>query len=412
MGSYTELTINSYPIHSSKSYIPNISCIFCESDKKVFDRKVSERNKIIWGNIEEDDVETAYEYQTTVEIAIERLEILGYSLSKTKKDFIESKSKEVQEQNDFLEFPDEHSMNEFYTDKIRLLQSSSFEDFKKAFIELRVKKVPYYTTDKDYSISDLAKYLVDDGWVLNFPCSDFGFYYRAYLESCDKNALVIQDITEVVNAGYYNPEEEVITPIMKTQEKITILTEGPSDITILSKSIKLLYPHLFDYYNFKDFKVSNAQGSAHQLFLEVKALIAINHKENIIALFDNDGEGLKWFNELKKINIPKNFVVLVYPNIALLETYPTIENESKNLNGIAGSIEMYLGKDILKEKEGFIPVEINSQNTLHGVVKYKDNLQKKYYKKIKKCNSKTSSIDDYNWDEMKLLLREIFEAFK
>ena len=412
MGSYTELTIDNYPIHSSKSYVPNISCIFCESDKKVFDRKINERNEIIWGNIEEDDIETAYEYQTIVEIAIERLEILGYSLNKTKQDFIESKNKEVEEQNNFLEFPDDHSMNEFYTDKIKLLQSSSFDNFIKAFIELRVNKMPSYKTDKDYGISKLAKYLIDGGWFLNFPCSDFRFYYRAFLESCDKNALVIQDITEVVNAGYYEANEKVVSSLMENQEKITILTEGPSDINVISKSIKLLYPHLFDYYNFKDFKVSNAQGSAHQLFLEIKALIAINHKENIIALFDNDGEGQKWFNELKKINIPENFVVLVYPNTTLLENYPTTENESKNLNGIAGSIEMYLGKDILKENDEYIPVEISNQNVPHGIVKYKDSLQKKYYKKIKKCNVKTLLIDNYDWTEMKLLLNQIFKCFK
>ncbi len=413
MGSYTELTIDDYPIYSSKNYVsPDISCIFSESDKKIFDRKINERNRIVWGNIEDDDMEIAYEYQTTVKIAIERLEILGYSLNKTKQDFIESKNKEVQEQNSFLDFSDEYSMNGLYTDKIRLFQSSSFDDFIKAFIELRLKKVPSHKTDKDYGISKLAKYIIDGGWFLNFPCSDFGFYYRAFLESCDKDALVIQDITEVVNAGYYDIEEEIITSLMKSQEKITILTEGPSDINIISKSIELLYPHLFDYYNFKDFNVSNAQGSAHQLFLEIKALIAINHKNKVIALFDNDGEGIKWFNEIQKINIPENFKILTYPNIELLENYPISENQTKNLNGIAGSIEMYLGKDILEENGKLIPVELSNQNILHGAIKYKDNLQKKYYKKIKRCNNEISYIDDYSWDEMKLLLNQIFESFK
>jgi hypothetical protein len=349
MGSYTELIIDEYPIHSSKSYVPDISCIFCESDKKIFKRKLNERNQVVWGDSDDENIEVAYGYQTTVQIAIERLEIFGYSLDKTKKDFIESKDKEIQELTSFLEFPDTNSMNRYYTDKITLLESSNFNDFMKAFIEIRTKKVPNYETDKDYGISKLAQYLIDDGWFLNFPCSDFEFYYRAFLESCDKDAFVIQDITEVVNAGYYEHKEKVITSLMEKQEKITILTEGPSDINILSKSIQLLYPYLFDYYNFKDFKVSNASGSAHQLFLEVKALIAINHKEKVIALFDNDGEGIKQFNELNKINIPDNFVVLTYPNITLLENYPTTEGKCRNINGIAGSIEMFLGQDILKK---------------------------------------------------------------
>jgi len=411
MGSYTDLTMDAYPVHSSKSYVSDISCIFCESDKKIFGRKTNERNKAVWGNIDDEDIEVAYEYQTTVQIAIERLEVLGSSLNKTKQDFIESKDKEIQELTSFLEFPDTNSVNRYYTDKITLLESSNFNDLMKAFIEIRTKKVPNYETDKDYGISKLAQYLIDDGWLLNFPCSDFEFYYRAFLESCDKDAFVIQDITEVVNAGYYEPKEKVITSLMEKQEKITILTEGPSDINILSKSIQLLYPHLFDYYNFKDFKVSNASGSAHQLFLEVKALIAINHKEKVIALFDNDVEGIKQFSELKKINIPNNFVVLTYPNIALLENYPTSENIIKNLNGISGSIEMYLGKDILKENGEFIPVELSNQKIPHGVIKYKDNLQKKYFKKIKKCCKDKSCIKNYDWTEIELLLNTIFKAF-
>jgi hypothetical protein len=377
MGSYTELAIDRYPVYSSKSYVsPDISYIFCESDKKIFNRKINERNRIVWGNIDEEDLEVAYEYQTTVQIAIDRLEIMGYSLSKTKLNFIESKDKEIKELTHFLDFSDTHFINKFYTDTIQLLQSSNFEDFINAFIELRTKKVSSYKTDKDYGISKLAQYLIDDGWFLNFPCREFGFYYRVFLESCDKDALVIQDITEIVNAGYYAPEEEVIKSLIENQEKITILTEGTSDINIISKSIKLLYPHLFDYYNFKDFKIAKAQGSAHQLFLDIKNLIAINHKAKVIALFDNDGEGLTQFNQLKKINIPENFVVLKYPDIVLLDCYPMANSTFVNLNGIAGSIEMYLGKDILQENEEYIPVELASQTIPQGAIKYKDKLQK------------------------------------
>ena len=412
MGSYTELIIDGYPVYSSKSYVSSdIGYIFCESDKKTFKRRRDERNKITWGTACDADIEIAYEYQTTAQIAIDRLEILGYSLTKSKLDFIESKNKRIQELTSFLDFPDTHLMNKFYTDEIELLQSSNFEDFINAFIELRTNDIPYYKTDKHYNISKLASYLIDDGWFLNFPCSDFGFYYRAFLESCDKNALVIQDITEIVNAGYYAPEEEVINSLMENQERITILTEGTSDINIISKSIQLLYPHLIDYYNFKDFKIAKAQGNAHQLFLDIKNLIAINHKAKVIALFDNDGEGVTQYNQLKKINIPKNFVILKYPDIELLKSYPT-NNTFENLNGIAGSIEMYLGKDILQENEEYIAVELANQTIPQGAIKYKDKLQKKYFKKIKKCKNDISFIDSYDWSEMKLLLNTIFDAFK
>ncbi|HIP27199.1 MAG TPA: hypothetical protein EYG80_06045 [Flavobacteriaceae bacterium] len=195
-------------------------------------------------------------------------------------------------------------------------------------------------------------------------------------------------------------------------QSITILTEGKSDISIISKSMELLYPDLFNYYHFKDFNISKASGSANQLTLEIKSLIAINHQNKVIALFDNDGEGLTQINLLKKINIPKNFIILTYPNLPLLENYPTSNNKFENVNGVAGSIEMYLGKDILLEKEEFISIELSNQSIPHGKIKSKDNLQKKYYKKIKQCKKDSNLIEKFDWSEMKLLLNRIFEAFK
>jgi len=409
MGSYTSLTIDQYPIFSSKSYVGNISYIFCESDKKIFNRSIKDRNKIVWGNINSEDREIAYEYQTTVKIAIERLEIMGYSLSKTKFDFIKSKNKLIEEYIDILESNDSCEFtNGMYSNKIKFLQPLQFDDFINAFREIITRKLVKHDRYKDYNLSSLVNYLLDDGDPFDFPYSEDGFYYRTLLESCNKNALVIQDITEVVNAGYYKPEEEII----KNQKKITILTEGTSDINIISKSIQLLYPHLFDYYNFKDFKISSASGNAHQLFLEIKSLIAINHKGKIVALFDNDGEGLKWFDELKKIKIPENFVVLTYPDIALLENYPSENNTNENFNGVAGSIEMYLGKDILQEEGKFIPIELSTQSIPQGAIKYKSNLQKKYLKKISKCKKDSTKIEEFDWNDMKLLLNKVFQAFK
>lgn len=307
---------------------------------------------------------------------------MGYSLTKTKLDFIKSKNQLISEYSEILECSDCCGLTSgMYSNKLNFLQSLQFDNLVNAFHEIITKRLVKQEIEKDYNLSSLVNYLIEGGEPFDFPCSEDGFYYRTLLESCNKNALVIQDITEVINAGYYKPEDKVINDLMENQEKITIITEGISDINIISKSIQLLYPHLFNYYNFKDFKISNASGNAHQLFLEIKSLIAINHKGKVVALFDNDGEGLKWFNELKKINIPENFVVLTYPDIDLLKNYPSSNNTNENFNGVAGSIEMYLGKDILQEAGKFIPIEISTQSIPQGAIKYKNNLQKRYFKK-------------------------------
>lgn len=50
MGSYAELSIGEYPLISTKSYaLPEALTIFRETDKRVFDRMLSERNPLVWG---------------------------------------------------------------------------------------------------------------------------------------------------------------------------------------------------------------------------------------------------------------------------------------------------------------------------------------------------------------------------
>ena len=50
MGTYTELTIADYPIVSSKSaVVPEVMTLFRETNRRVFTRRVAERNVLIGG---------------------------------------------------------------------------------------------------------------------------------------------------------------------------------------------------------------------------------------------------------------------------------------------------------------------------------------------------------------------------
>ena len=63
---------------------------------------------------------------------------------------------------------------------------------------------------------------------------------------------------------------------------------------------------------------------------------------------------------MSKTTIPDNIKIARYPNIKMLEDYPTIGPSgitNMDINGLAGSIEMYLGVDSLTEKKELIPVQ-------------------------------------------------------
>ncbi len=428
MGSYTELLIDNYPVFLSKSYVdPEIMTIFSERDKKSFQRKVSNRNNIVWGTLEDDSEETALVYNTTVGYAIDRLEIMGFTLEKMKIDFNVSKDSLINELKKNIKDNDIKELKKSYKTELKLLENSSFDDFLNAFLELRKKNIPYYKDDKEYDISSLAKYLIGDGWFLNFPTTQFRFYLRAYLESCEKDAFVIQDITEVTNAGYYAPTDhireitnEILLNDYDINSKIIILTEGSSDRTIIERSMKLLYPHLIDYYSFMDFGLSNSSGGASSLVAQVKGFIGAGIKNRIIAIFDNDTAAFVARKGLEKVTIPENISILNYPNLSFAEHYPTLGPTGKqniNVNRLAGSIEIYLGLEILTDNStNLIPVQWNgydkSLKQYQGELIQKREVQKKFFLKLNDCESKQENINSYDWIGIRMILNTIFNAFK
>jgi len=155
-----------------------------------------------------------------------------------------------------------------------------------------------------------------------FPCSDIRSFLRAFLEVAPKDGLVTQDITDLVDAGYYNENEKVceisiqdLTRDYPINEKIIILAEGSTDINILEKSLKLLYPHLSEYYSFMDFGLSNAQGSAGNLVNIIKAFVGSGISNRIIAIFDNDSAGFDAIRALNKTSVPSNIRIMNYTEI-------------------------------------------------------------------------------------------------
>lgn len=72
----------------------------------------------------------------------------------------------------------------------------------------------------------------------------------------------------------------------------------------------------------------------------------------VVAIFDNDAVGRDSARKLAGFALPPNIRVLVLPNLASAELYPTIGPSGSafdNVNGRAGSIELYFGADVLRE---------------------------------------------------------------
>ena len=129
-----------------------------------------------------------------------------------------------------------------------------------------------------------------------------------------------------------------------------------------------------------------------------------------------DSAGLSEIKVLKNIPIPSNVRIMHLPDLEMCLHYPTIGpggSSIDNINGRACSIEMFLGKDILKKSGEYEPVRwksyIDKVDAYQGEIVSKSEVLKQFKLKVKRSQDQLV-LDE--WEECDLLLREIFAAFE
>lgn len=427
MGTYCELYVDNYPVLSSKSNVVDVvMTLFREGDKRVYERKVSERNPLTWGQLEDDsEVETVYEYSNTVTNIIDRLEIMGFTLQRVEREF----KQEIKEVIQNMEESATESLEDLYKEYIKILENANIKSFIDAFTEIRIKKLQpsYFTHLKFDGASPLVNYILNetDEFYYGFPCQSLRSFLRVFLESCPKDSLVTQDITDLVAAEYYEPDDAVcemevngLIEDFGINSKIIILTEGSSDREILSRSLKILYPHLYEYYSFMDFDASNVAGGAVALVSQIKSFIGAGITNRIVALFDNDTAAFAAVRGLNKTELTKNIFIEHYPRIELAENYPTLGPtgiSEMDVNGLAGSIEIYLGKEVLNINGQLAPVQWkgfdSSQRKYQGELIEKTEIQQRFFKKIEVCEKEPEKIESYDWSGLRSIFNMVFNVF-
>jgi hypothetical protein len=424
MGSYTEFSVDGYPLVETKSYaVPEVLAVFRESDKRVFQRMFSERNRLVWGEVkpEDDELETVILYQASAKNIAQRLDIMGFTLQRAQQDF------ERLRQDKFEELkPDDDDSEDVFSKDRDDIERLTFTDFSESLLSVmrrKLRKAPF--EDKHHpDISSAERYILEynEDNLLGYFCSDTRFLIRLACSLAPPDAIVEQDLTEVVNAGYYQEDQAICENAVRTltddypaNAKIIVVTEGSSDAAILRETLSLLYPHLSAFYSFFDFDASRAAGGASQVVAVVKAFIAASISNKVIALFDNDTAAREAARPLQRINLPTNIAILHYPALERLCSYPTIGptgNIPFDVNGLAGSIELYLGQDVLNLDH---PVQwrgySESMKKYQGEVMHKTALQGKFWQKLERCRSNDALMQSSDWSGLDRIWKSIFTAF-
>ena len=157
------------------------------------------------------------------------------------------------------------------------------------------------------------------------------------------------------------------------------------------------------------FIFKKCNGSTNFLTHYIKAFIGVKIKNRIIGLYDNDSAAIAELENLKAITeFPSNIKIMKLPYINIAQNYPTIGPTDINymdINGLACSIELFLGSDVLKDENGnFEPIRwksyIDKIKKYQGEIQNKSLIQDRFKEKLKEHTKN-------NYEEMHILINNI-----
>lgn len=444
MGSYAHCWLDKLLVGTSKNDIDSeLISLFRPQDKIVkgsLKGDVPNHLKHYAEYLDEDAELNVVYYEAPVHIIKDRLDILGYNLQTVKEAFglwieeeLNRTSEGVAKWKDIASSVEGEFNKKFPTVSNDIFEGckSNYEILSKLTSEVWIEclqeinllglKTNYYGRYQGPHEKTTIGYMLSNDWY-GYPGNDVFVPLRLAIEAFKDSKTLIYDLTDLVWSEYFNYSEDFVGYGLNvsayeynSKSKTIVLTEGKSDTKVLSEALEILYPHLKDYYSFLDFEGTDYGGGVGNLSNLVKAFSGSGIINNVIALFDNDTAAHSACKKLLKIGLPENISIVMLPTIDLLKSYPTLGPygaQDVNVNGMAASIELYFGEDILKiDGENLTPIQWTgydkSENQYQGEVLEKAKLQKRFNKKI--AEAKKGKV--FDWNELHLIFDLIFNAF-
>lgn len=472
MGSIGYFSIGGFTIAETENSIePEFLILFDESDKIIeYDPDVPD--PIENRDEDEDDVSVEYAgYSAELSVVKDRLDLMGFTIERARRDFTKGIQYQIEYTQESVElwttgkrrgrpikFRDKDGIDRDHgddrirdndvirdiiaTERWRLdgLLKLTFDSWVEAIafivrhnLENPSFRLPRNMNERDDFISNPAfpehvRLVLAESWHGHVfgPFTDFRCLIRGAIKSLTSDIDLSYDISELVNDGYVGVHENLVlyarrnlADALVLNHKTIILTEGVSDQKAISGAIQLLVPHLAQQFSFLDFNAVNAEGGTGSLINVVKAFAAAGIVNRIVAVFDNDTAGQNAEQTLSKIRLPENIRVLRLPPIDLARRYPTEGPQGPlvmDVNGLAASIELYFGEDVLRRPDGCLPpIQWTGYDKklkqYQGEIIDKLEVQKAFERKIEECRRHPDSIDSHDWSAMRAIVDHIRTAF-
>ena len=256
MGSYAHLTVDDYLVDSTKNRFDE--WLFNRSDRLIMHQKISQRNKMIWGDpVEDDYMEQIYIYKIPARTLKRRLELQGWSIHSAEQEFIKSVAARLHG----AEAADDELIAN-YPHHVSVLKNARFEDWLinlKQIIASKTRKryeyegrqIPNADPILDILLNEPYYQLFNDDipiFAINWPCLSFEGFVRAVLEVVPDEAFCILDVSDLIVGGWTDEFEDLVD----TQRKFTAFSESFATaiddikkLMLLDKNNQTLYRLLY-----------------------------------------------------------------------------------------------------------------------------------------------------------------------
>jgi hypothetical protein len=235
------------------------------------------------------------------------------------------------------------------------------------------------------------------------------------------DAEVVLDIS-TVNGFEYLAESALASLASRAAQTISgmagmhaptvVLTEGRTDAEFLAAALAIIYPHLTDLIRFLDYE-RRPEGGVSALVRMVRAFSAAGIVNRVVAVFDNDTAAADALRVIEHAILPAQIQVIRYPTLDLAKEYPTLGPPTvqsptgsvslADVNGLAGSIELYLGRDVLAQADGVLfPVQwksfIAGIGQYQGEVVNKDRIHEAFRAKYALALQNPNHVKEQDWE--------------
>jgi len=304
-------------------------------------------------------------------------------------------------------------LDEEVVEQVQLRRDYRFEDWLEDVAEhVRLKRMG------EGALDDVG-YLTSLGPLHLLESMDERVVMSVVLRSVENSAEVLVDISELEQDSRWSSLDDEDDYYVGSADlgddrgpaPAIIITEGSFDAFVLSNALALLRPHLTPYIRFLDYDMGN-EGSASAAVRTLRSFAAAGITNRILALFDNDSAAYEAATGLSQPPLPKNYRVAHYPDLGLARSYPTLGpqgNSVMDVNRLAGSIELYLGTDVLAGNHGELrPVQwkgyMGKVRSYQGELVDKGAIQRAFRDKLKLAQANPEVISSQDWSGLQLVL--------